>query len=82
VFFLWAAGRLSVFAGMSGRPVVSGSSVTEAADAGTAAGSIDEWHKCVKQLSVSSRESQAHHLIEGQEGCWQSSGTQGKVLPT
>jgi len=43
------------------------------------ASSVDEWHKCVKHLTVSSRENQAHHLIEGQEGYWQSAGTQGKV---
>jgi len=71
-----------VFAGLPGRlfgrqrSASHGSGVAAAA---AEAACIDEWHKCVKQLTVSSRESQAHHLIEGQEGCWQSAGNQGKV---
>jgi len=59
-----------VFAGMPGRLIGKQSS---------AIASVDEWHKCVKQLTVSSGENQAHHLIEGEEGYWQSAGTQGKV---
>ncbi|XP_052796353.1 E3 ubiquitin-protein ligase HERC2-like isoform X2 [Mya arenaria] len=39
---------------------------------------IDDWHMCVKGLTVSSRENQAHRLIEGNTGFWQSSGSQGK----
>ncbi|CAH1776574.1 unnamed protein product, partial [Owenia fusiformis] len=39
---------------------------------------IEDWHRCVKQLTVSSRESQAHRLIDGTGGFWQSSGSQGK----
>ncbi|XP_021378315.1 E3 ubiquitin-protein ligase HERC2-like isoform X2 [Mizuhopecten yessoensis] len=39
---------------------------------------IDDWHSCVKSLMVSSRENQAHRLIEGNSGYWQSSGSQGK----
>ena len=42
-------------------------------------GLIEDWHRCVKHLSVSSRESQAHRLIDGSGGYWQSSGSQGKV---
>jgi len=41
---------------------------------------IDDWHTCVKSLMVSSRENQAHRLIEGNSGYWQSSGSQGKVI--
>jgi len=63
-----------VFAGMPGRQVGKQSSSVV-----STAASVDEWHKCVKQLTVSSRENQAQCLIEGQEGYWQSAGTQGKV---
>jgi len=40
---------------------------------------LEDWHMCVKGLTVSSRENQAHRLIEGNTGFWQSSGSQGKV---
>ena len=40
---------------------------------------IEDWHRCVKHLSVSSRDNQAHCLIDGGGGHWQSSGSQGKV---
>ena len=40
---------------------------------------IDDWHMCVKNLSVSSRENQALKLVEGHSGYWQSAGSQGKV---
>ena len=40
---------------------------------------IEDWHRCVKHLTVSSRESQAHRLVDGMGGYWQSSGSQGKV---
>lgn len=39
---------------------------------------IDDWHACVKAITVSSRENQAHRLINGNSGYWQSSGSQGK----
>lgn len=42
---------------------------------------ITDWRRCVKHLSVSSRENQAHQMIEGRGdkgGFWQSCGTQGK----
>ena len=41
---------------------------------------IDDWHMCVKNLNVSSRENQALKLVEGHSGYWQSAGSQGKVL--
>jgi len=68
---LWTPGGVSVYAGTPGRhrpQSVDCSSI------------IEDWHQCVKSLTVSSKESQAHHLIDGQMGYWQSSGTQGKVL--
>jgi len=68
-------GRMSVFAGLPGRLFGRPSSAV----VGSAAACIDDWHQCVKHVTVSSRENQAHHLIEGQEGYWQSAGTQGKV---
>lgn len=40
---------------------------------------IEDWHMCVKNLTVSTRENQAHKLIEGTSGYWQSAGSQGKV---
>ena len=40
---------------------------------------VEDWHRCVKQLTVSSKESTAMRLIDGTEGYWQSSGSQGKV---
>jgi len=68
---------MSLFAGMPGRLV--GKPSSSLATAGGAASAVDDWHKCVKQLTVSSRENQAQHLIEGQDGYWQSAGNQGKV---
>jgi len=66
-----------VFAGMPGRQLGKQSSAAVVGSGASA--SIDDWHKCVKHLTVSSRENEAHCLIEGQEGYWQSAGTQGKV---
>jgi len=75
---MWRLGRVSVFAGFAGRQVGKrGASVTS--DGSATHAWIDDWHRCVKQLTVSSRENQAHHLVDGQEGFWQSSGNQGKV---
>ena len=50
-------------------------------DAGGVSGSstLENWHQCVKNLTVSSRENRAHVLVDGEHGYWQSSGTQGKV---
>ena len=76
LLLLLCLGRMSLFAGMPGRLFGKHSSSLVGGGAGSC---IDEWHKCVKHLTVSSRENQAHHLIEGQEGYWQSAGTQGKV---
>jgi len=66
-----------VFAGLPGR--LAGRQGSAVGGPGSASDGISEWHKCVKHLTVSSRENQAHHLIDGQEGYWQSAGTQGKV---
>ncbi|GAB1604494.1 E3 ubiquitin-protein ligase HERC2-like [Argonauta hians] len=38
---------------------------------------IDNWHVCVKNLTVSSRENQVSRLLDG-KGPWQSAGSQGK----
>lgn len=40
---------------------------------------VKEWDRLVKNLTVSSRESQAGRLIDGTESYWQSAGSQGKV---
>ncbi|GFS15828.1 E3 ubiquitin-protein ligase HERC2, partial [Elysia marginata] len=61
-----------VFAGKPGRP-------NRAQPSQTPKGStVSNWHACVKSLTVSSREDQAHNLIDGQGHFWQSHGTQGK----
>nr|XP_022328228.1 E3 ubiquitin-protein ligase HERC2-like isoform X2 [Crassostrea virginica] len=39
---------------------------------------IDDWGTCVKAITVSSRENHAHRLVNGNNGYWQSSGSQGK----
>ncbi|KAK7486952.1 hypothetical protein BaRGS_00021768, partial [Batillaria attramentaria] len=39
---------------------------------------VDNWHICVKNITVSSRENNAARLIDGNEGYWQSAGSQGK----
>ncbi|CAH1268469.1 HERC2 [Branchiostoma lanceolatum] len=39
---------------------------------------VDEWSRCVRNLTVSSRENQASRLIDGRGSYWQSSGSQGK----
>ncbi|KAL3879973.1 hypothetical protein ACJMK2_032247, partial [Sinanodonta woodiana] len=44
----------------------------------TSGSPIEDWHMCVKNLIVSSRENQAHRLIDGNSGYWQSAGSQGK----
>lgn len=41
---------------------------------------LDDWSRIVKNLNVSSSVNQASRLIDGSEQCWQSSGSQGKVL--
>ena len=61
----------AVFAGKPGRARKTAASTGQS-------GVVEDWHRCVKHLSVSSRESQAHRLIDGTAGCWQSSGSQGK----
>lgn len=39
---------------------------------------IDDWSKCIRTLSVSSRESWATRLVDGSEKYWQSCGALGK----
>ncbi|KFM56578.1 E3 ubiquitin-protein ligase HERC2, partial [Stegodyphus mimosarum] len=41
-------------------------------------GFIDDWRRCVKNLTVSSRENMAHRLTDGSNYFWQSFGKQGK----
>ncbi|MPC77545.1 putative E3 ubiquitin-protein ligase HERC2 [Portunus trituberculatus] len=42
-------------------------------------GTVEDWHRCVRNLSVSSRENWAHRLIDGTGSYWQSCGQEGKV---
>ena len=46
---------------------------------GSHSGYMEDWHKVVKNLVVSSKEAQASRLVDGTGGYWQSSGAQGKV---
>nr|CAD7453257.1 unnamed protein product [Timema tahoe] len=41
-------------------------------------GLLEDWSKCVKALTVSSRESWAHRLFDGSDNYWLSCGAQGK----
>ncbi|XP_042876756.1 E3 ubiquitin-protein ligase HERC2-like isoform X6 [Penaeus japonicus] len=45
---------------------------------GGADGTIEDWYRCVRNLSVSSRENWAHRLIDGTGSYWQSCGQEGK----
>lgn len=67
------SGGAAVYAGRPGKKIKK----TLCSSLGS--GLIEDWHRCVKHLNVSSRESQAHKLIDGSGGYWQSSGSQGKV---
>lgn len=40
---------------------------------------IKDWTRCIKQVTVSSREGLKLRLFDGTDSCWQSSGPQGKV---
>jgi E3 ubiquitin-protein ligase HERC2 len=40
---------------------------------------IKEWTRCIKQITVSSREGLKLRLFDGTDSYWQSSGPQGKV---
>lgn len=42
-------------------------------------GFIEDWRRCVKNLTVSSRENMAYRLTDGSNYFWQSFGKQGKV---
>lgn len=63
----------------------TGTSATGGGGGGIVAGggsggqSVEDWYRCVKQLTLSSRESNAIKLLDGSDGYWQSSGSQGKV---
>lgn len=46
---------------------------------GGADGTVEDWYRCVRNLSVSSRENWAHRLIDGTGSYWQSCGQEGKV---
>lgn len=42
---------------------------------------IDDWSRCVRNLTVSSKEGNASRLIDGDSSTfWQSQGSQGKVI--
>jgi hypothetical protein len=69
------AGSAAVFAGKPGRYYRQDMSLA------LNSGLIDDWSKCIKTLSVSSREAWAHRLVDGSDKYWQSYGSQGKVKP-
>jgi E3 ubiquitin-protein ligase HERC2 len=66
-------GSAAVFAGKPGRYYREDMSLT------LNTGLIEDWSKCIKTLSVSSRESFAHRLVDSSDSYWQSCGSQGKV---
>ena len=72
-YFVLLLGSAAVFAGKPGRYYRQDMSLA------LNTGLIEEWSKCIKTLSVSSRESFAHRLVDGSDSCWQSCGSQGKV---
>lgn len=45
----------------------------------TVSGFIEDWRRCVKNLTVSSRENTSYRLTDGSNFFWESAGHQGKV---
>ena len=77
-----SVGGAAVYAGRPGKCRKKPAGGAGSGGGATSGGLVDDWHRCVKHLSVSSRESQAHKLIDSSGGYWQSSGSQGKVSST
>lgn len=78
------SGISPVYAGLSGQystvPRTMPAGTGKRHVAGPPGTLIDEWDKCIKNLTVSSRERQANRLYDRSlAGCWQSSGQQGNV---
>lgn len=69
------AGSAAVYAGPPGR----GRLRKKEGMLGGSDGTVEDWHRCVRNLSVSSRENWAHRLIDGTGSYWQSCGQEGKV---
>lgn len=46
---------------------------------GGADGTVEDWYRCVRNLTVSSRENWVHRLIDGTGSYWQSCGHEGRV---
>lgn len=64
-----------MYAGPPGR----GRSRKKEGTVGGVDGTVEDWYRCVRNLSVSSRENWAHRLIDGTGSYWQSCGQEGKV---
>ena len=74
-------GSAAVFAGRPGRARKRDFSALPASGGGTSGsggGLVEEWSSCVKNLTVSSRESWAYRLVEASSSYWQSCGQQGQ----
>ncbi|KAK8398901.1 hypothetical protein O3P69_004178 [Scylla paramamosain] len=67
-------GSAAVYAGPPGR----GRFRKKEGMLGGSDGTVEDWHRCVRNLSVSSRENWAHRLIDGTGSYWQSCGQEGK----
>ncbi|KAK4294466.1 hypothetical protein Pmani_032901 [Petrolisthes manimaculis] len=67
-------GSPAVYAGPPGR----GRSRKKEGTVGGVDGTVEDWYRCVRNLSVSSRENWAHRLIDGTGSYWQSCGQEGK----
>ena len=81
--YLIIVGVTPCYAGLSGYSTVlrtMPASTGRRNGAGAPGTLVDNWNKCVKNLTVSSRERQASRLYDKSlAGCWQSSGRQGNV---
>ncbi|KAK7864133.1 hypothetical protein R5R35_007650 [Gryllus longicercus] len=69
-------GSAAVYAGKPGRYFRQEGSSSSASSGPV--GLLEDWSRCIKTLNVSSRETWAHHLVDGSPSYWQSSGAQGK----
>ena len=81
---LFVPGSSPVYAGRSGRsvaPDIADPSIPGRVRAAGLPGSlVTDWYKCVRNVTVSSRERHAQRLYDRSlPGCWQSSGSQGGV---
>lgn len=71
-------GALPTYGGYPGECSRKKRSVDSDGQHGGPATLLDKWGHCVKAMTVSSNESNAHFLIDGTRSAWQSCGPRGK----